>query len=155
MKLQICKFLIRTEGKRPLLVEIWKETQGNSPGKMNGQGSHSSDKYTHKYSGQHPPGHTACTLQRREQMWAVVNTLWDQVSLWAVLRILLCACRAGWRWGRRRGHGRPSGASGRPQPKLDNLAKEQRGPALQQLGSPCLSLPCLSATGRPPGLDRA
>ena len=69
-------------------------------------------------------------------MRAAVSSWRDQVSLRAVPRVLLCACRAGWRWWRGRGHGRPKAATAQAGPPCQGAEGPSPMPAWELLPAP-------------------
>ena len=109
---------------------------GNSPSRTHGHESQSRKVCARRCPGRHLPGHTAHTLQRREQMQAAVSSWRDQTSLRAVPRVLLCACRAGWRRWRGRGHGRPKAATAQAGPPCQGAEGPSPMPAWELLPAP-------------------
>jgi len=69
-------------------------------------------------------------------MRAAVSSWRDQASLRAVPRVLLCACRAGWRWWRGRGHGRPKAATAQAGPPCQGAEGPSPMPAWELLPAP-------------------
>ena len=69
-------------------------------------------------------------------MRAAVSSWRDQESLRAVPRVLLCACRAGWRWWRGRGHGRPKAATAQAGPPCQGAEGPSPMPAWELLPAP-------------------
>jgi len=69
-------------------------------------------------------------------MRAAVSSWRDQTSLRAVPRVLLCACRAGWRWWRGRGHGRPKAATAQAGPPCQGAEGPSPMPAWELLPAP-------------------
>ena len=109
---------------------------GNSPSRTHGHESQSQKVCARRCPGRHLPGHTAHTLQRREQMRAAVSSWRDQTSLRAVPRVLLCVCRAGWRRWRGRGHGRPQAATAQAGPPCRGAEGPSPMPAWELLPAP-------------------
>ena len=69
-------------------------------------------------------------------MRAAVSSWRDQTSLRAVPRVLLCACRAGWRRWRGRGHGRPQAATAQAGPPCRGAEGPSPMPAWELLPAP-------------------
>ena len=69
-------------------------------------------------------------------MRAAVSSWRDQTSLRAVPRVLLCACRAGWRRWRGRGHGRPQAATAQAGPPCQGAEGPSPMPAWELLPAP-------------------
>ena len=69
-------------------------------------------------------------------MRAAVSSWRDQESLRAVPRVLLCASRAGWRWWRGRGHGRPKAATAQAGPPCQGAEGPSPMPAWELLPAP-------------------
>ena len=69
-------------------------------------------------------------------MRAAVSSWRGQVSLGAVPRVLLCACRAGWRRWRGRGHGRPKAAAAQAGPPCQGAEGPSPMPAWELLPAP-------------------
>ena len=113
------------KGKEHPRQESGRSPWGNSPSITRGHESHFQTACARRRPGRHLPGHTAHTLQRREQMRAAVSSWQGQVPLRAVPRVLLCACRAGWRRWRGRGRGKAKAATA------------QAGPPCQGAEGPC------------------
>ena len=69
-------------------------------------------------------------------MQAAVSSWRDQTSLRAVPRVLLRVCRAGWRWWRGRGHGRPKAATAQAGPPCQGAEGPSPMPAWELLPAP-------------------
>lgn len=84
-------------------------------------------------------------------MPVAVSAWWGQASLRAVPRVLLCACRAGWRRWRGRGHGRPKAVTAHAGPPCQGAEGPCPMPVWELLPAPSSPLSSqLSAAGRAP-----